>query len=162
MHTANKSNQVRFCNSFAYEKLKKSFAKIISKSQTGCGNSQYNKKWIYSIKTKQNKKIDKNAEIPEGWALGRIINWDKKLFPIKKINKQALKIERHKQEARILFNKFIESDYTSITQFALHTNCGKGSAGLILSWQKYIPEYKLFCKHGSHFKNNFPTAGNKV
>jgi hypothetical protein len=44
------------------------------KHQQGSRNSQYGKMWIYNIETHENTRINKEDEIPEGWAKGRKIN----------------------------------------------------------------------------------------
>ena len=43
----------------------------MSKSQTGSRNSQYGKKWIYSIIEERSVRINSTDDIPEGWLLGR-------------------------------------------------------------------------------------------
>lgn len=42
-----------------------------SKHQTGSGNSQYGKMWIYNEDLKSCTRIPKNNPIPEGWKRGR-------------------------------------------------------------------------------------------
>lgn len=44
--------------------------------QTGSGNSQYGTTWIYSIDSRETKRIKDGEEIPKGWKLGRIQNWE--------------------------------------------------------------------------------------
>ncbi len=56
------------------EKKKKKYKEI--KHQQGERNSQYGTKWIYNLKLRENKRVDKNSDIPEGWKLGRIGNFD--------------------------------------------------------------------------------------
>ena len=58
-----------------YEWARKEFAKYASKnakiSSKGERNSQYGTRWICNIKLKQNKKISKDANTPNGWISGR-------------------------------------------------------------------------------------------
>lgn len=65
--------QVR--NSRMYEHIRKECAEYTSKRmkkhQKGKGNSQYGTQWICNIVLKENKKINKNEEILEGWVKGR-------------------------------------------------------------------------------------------
>ena len=42
--------------------------------QSGDKNSQFGTCWIYNEELKQNKKINKTEEIPNGWKLGRKLN----------------------------------------------------------------------------------------
>lgn len=46
-----------------------------SKHQSGKNNSQYGKRWIYSLKEKMSKKISKDEELPQGWFEGRKIKF---------------------------------------------------------------------------------------
>lgn len=69
-------NQNRYFNSHLYESLKTNFSKVMSNSQSGQHNSQFGKKWIYNDDLKISKKIDTMITVPEGWLLGRKINWD--------------------------------------------------------------------------------------
>ena len=41
----------------------------------GENNSQFNTKWIYSIDQQRSMRIEKNADIPQGWLLGRKIKF---------------------------------------------------------------------------------------
>lgn len=40
-------------------------------------NSQYNTMWIYNDVQMKNRKICKNSNVPHGWKIGRIVNWEK-------------------------------------------------------------------------------------
>ena len=59
-----------------YEKLKQEFSKAMKYWQTGEGNSQYGKIWVYNPQAKQNKKILKSESVPDGWLKGRVLNWE--------------------------------------------------------------------------------------
>lgn len=74
MMCASSRNQIR--NNKQYGWLKKKLAEAMSASQTGKNNSQYGTKWIFNTKLKETKKISKSDVIPEGWSLGRVINWN--------------------------------------------------------------------------------------
>lgn len=60
------------------EDFKKFISKITSKAQTGKGNSQYGKKWIFNLELKKSKLI-KKEELPtylsNSWILGRKIKF---------------------------------------------------------------------------------------
>ena len=47
----------------------------MSESNSGSRNSQYGKKWIYSIIEEKSVRINSDADIPEGWLLGRKIKF---------------------------------------------------------------------------------------
>jgi hypothetical protein len=55
------------------EKRKKKFQEI--GHQQGSKNSQYGTMWIHNTELKQNKKIKKNDDIPEGWVKGRVMDF---------------------------------------------------------------------------------------
>lgn len=54
---------------------KRKIGEANSKYQSGKGNSQYGKIWIYNEELKESKRIDKSSEIPNGWERGRKIKW---------------------------------------------------------------------------------------
>ena len=62
-------------NSRAYEFIRTQHAKFIGDknkvSHKGKGNPQYGTRWICNIQMKENKKIYKDQNIPDGWILGR-------------------------------------------------------------------------------------------
>lgn len=75
-----KSN--RYFNSRLYELKRKDFSKVMSFSQSGLKNSQIGKIWIYNLELKQTLKIQKcdlNFYLENGFIIGRIINFDKKI-----------------------------------------------------------------------------------
>jgi hypothetical protein len=71
-------NQERYkVSNRAYGNLRQEFAESMKLSQSGEGNSSYGKMWICNVNLKQNKKIPKSENIPEGWIKGRVVNWEK-------------------------------------------------------------------------------------
>lgn len=54
-----------------YEAVRIEIVKLIKVAQKGKGNSQYNTMWICNNGLKENKKISKDDDIPEGWIKGR-------------------------------------------------------------------------------------------
>jgi hypothetical protein len=64
----------RIKSSRMYEWVRKEFSKYISKRNSkmkGKMNSQYGTMWISNLELKENKKIHREEEIPEGWVKGR-------------------------------------------------------------------------------------------
>jgi group I intron endonuclease len=57
------------------EETKKKIGEITKRAQTGSGNSQYGKIWIFNEELKQSVRINKNEQIPFGWKLGRKIKF---------------------------------------------------------------------------------------
>lgn len=64
-------------NSRIYEKFRERYSKECSISFKGKGNNQFGTKWIYNPVLRLNKKILLSDNLPEGWCLGRILNWKK-------------------------------------------------------------------------------------
>jgi hypothetical protein len=59
--------------------------------QKGEKNSQYGTRWIHNMELKVSKRIDKGDLLPEGWSEGRVIDFDKKLNPVKRVRRKAVK-----------------------------------------------------------------------
>ena len=87
--------QVR--NSRMYEQIRKICAKATSKrmklAQKGERNSQYGTRYICNVVLKENRKIRREDEVPEGWILGRN-RW-------KEIDKRAERSKREKLQKYI-------------------------------------------------------------
>lgn len=72
----NSDTQQRYFNSRLYESRKVNFSTVMKNEQSGEKKSQFGTRWIFNDDLKQNKKIPKDYEIPEGWKEGRKLNWD--------------------------------------------------------------------------------------
>jgi group I intron endonuclease len=57
------------------EETKKKIGEITKRAQTGSGNSQYGKIWIFNEELKRSVRIDKNEQVPFGWKFGRKIKF---------------------------------------------------------------------------------------
>ena len=72
MFKMNPSNKYeRYINSRLYESIRIDAKHVMSIAQSGEKNSQYGTKWINNPITKEDKKINKDDPIPEGWLTGR-------------------------------------------------------------------------------------------
>lgn len=76
-----KSHQ-RYITSRKYEYLKKEASGLMSRLQSGNGNSQYDTVWIHNKVLKKCKKAKKNSIIEDGWELGRILDWNRNRFNV--------------------------------------------------------------------------------
>jgi hypothetical protein len=136
-----------------YGWLRRRLAVAMSIQQTGAGNSQFGLIWIHNKVFKENKKIKKTEIIPDGWQMGRVINFNK---PIKdpNFNYKRASYDRKKEEAKQLanelFDKFKKSKYNSICAFAKANNTTQPR--LCMLWKKYVDEYKQNRQHGKSFK----------
>lgn len=60
-----------------YGWLKRMFAETQSQRQNGINNSQFGNRWIHNNSLKQSKKIKQCEALPEGWAEGRRMNFNR-------------------------------------------------------------------------------------
>lgn len=54
---------------------KQKISVALSKISKGEDNSQYGTKWIHNNSLRENKKIDKDCLLEEGWEDGRVLDW---------------------------------------------------------------------------------------
>jgi len=141
-----------------YGWLKEKFSEEMSRSQTGEGNSQFGTIWIYNLDLKRSKKVkyfEIEKKITEGWKIGRKINFEPSVSELNKLEKKRinkeLKIEKEnniKTQTKLLFKKYMESDYISLNSFAKdHFN--KSLVTLTKRFIKYINGYEKASKQGS-------------
>lgn len=128
-------NQIRYFNSRLYESLKKNFSNLMSLVQNGKNNSQYGTMWICNIELKENRKIRKYEEIPEGWIKGRN-SWNKK-NTAKKTKRENLKL---KEETMFYWNLFKNGEYYSLREFCRNIY-PKSHVIFTKHLKKYISEY---------------------
>lgn len=57
-----------------YGWLRRRFAEVQSRNQSGDGNSQFGTKWILNRELQISKKIPVTDKVPVGWELGRIVD----------------------------------------------------------------------------------------
>ena len=57
------------------DETKKKISLALSEISKGEGNSQYGTKWIHNNSLRENKKIDKDCPLEEGWEDGRVLDW---------------------------------------------------------------------------------------
>jgi len=72
-HKLGKMKYDNFKNKKHTKESKEKIGKANSIKGKGNNNSQFGTCWIYNEELKQNKKIYRRDEIPEGWKLGRKI-----------------------------------------------------------------------------------------
>lgn len=94
----------------SYGWLKKRLSEVVSKSQTGEGNSQFGTRWIHHRELKKSKKIKKFELLPEGWSEGRMINFEKIEFKEQKEKKQGIKKEEEINYLRKVMYYYRDND----------------------------------------------------
>lgn len=124
----------------AIEKKKKKLKEI--KHQQGSKNSQYGKKWIHNLKLKQSMRIDKNSEIPEGWKLGRIINFDSHIQKLKRKENNKLKSENEINNKIAYYEKMYKLYLTKgFSYIRDELKYNKTRESLIVQFKKYVKSY---------------------
>jgi hypothetical protein len=127
------SDQERFITNRDYERYKIYFSKSMSISQSKENNNQYGTIWINNKALKENKKLPKFEEIPDGWDKGRIINWDKyNKKETLKANKQKERIDKWR---KIMYyyrdNDISMRDLSKKFEIGINAN---------VNFEKYFPE----------------------
>lgn len=113
------SNHNRYVNSRLYESARKNIGKIMSKSQSGSGNSQFGKVWVSHIKNRHTCKIDKDEldkYLEKGYIQKRIVCWDS-FTKEENIKKEKLKEKMSKLDNSI--NLLIIEKESLIKELAL-------------------------------------------
>lgn len=142
-------NQTRYSNNKHYEWLRINFSKTQSMLQSGKNNSQFNKIWIHNVQLKKSRKISKYDTVPEGWQLGRIVNFNKTAKI--KIDTRKIKEEEYRLLAQRLYDSYINGDFKSIREFCRLDNYKHSHVSLIRLWKKYIPGFAENVKKGRRF-----------
>jgi hypothetical protein len=127
----------RYFNSRLYELKRKDFSKVMSRAQNGKNNSQYGKVWIYNTKLEKSVKVDKSKldeYIIEGWAKGRIVDFNK------------MKKSSHKTEEKFYNEKVLSNYLMGIIEnkFKIKSNDRIGSINSLkdLLYEKYVIQDK--------------------
>jgi len=118
----------------SYRKVRENFSQLQSISQTGEGNSQFGTKWVYSQELKLSKKIKISDEIPEGFLLGRVINFDKLLKPT---------ITELKKQKNVLLYTELYRIYNELgwKQFVKQTGYNKSKPNFVQMCSRHAEDY---------------------
>lgn len=157
-----------------YGWLRERFSSEMSRSQTGTGNSQFGKKWIYNPVLKQNKRILKTDSIPDGWFSGRVLDFDLYSESLRKKEQNKLErqknnlqkefdLEQRKKQKEIekteyknyilsLYDLYKSGNYYSINEFHKINKLSISRMTITNYWLKYIPEYKENSKEGKRYR----------
>jgi hypothetical protein len=130
----------RYCPSRKYEFLRNEYSKAQSLGQLGTNNSQYGTKWITNLV--EEKKINKNLPIPEGWYIGR-----KSKYEILKRNQEEtlLKKQEHelmrenaRKELRALYEIYNKYGFNKLVEM---TSYAYSSQNLVAAFKRHLPEF---------------------
>ncbi len=116
MCNAHGDSQERYVNSRLYESCRESFRQAMCDLQGGKKNSQYGTMWISNLKTRKNKKIQKDEEIIYPWVKGRN-KWKEEEHKQKIILNKERTSNNRKEIALKLWDKFKAGNYKSVRQF---------------------------------------------
>lgn len=135
-------------NNKLYGWVRRKFAKEMSLSQSKENNSQYGKKWIYSLEQKKSKKIPAGDPIPEGWQIGRKINFGLSKNELKKHrNKEKRLLEEKKKIEKLkpLYQRYVNGeDIVSISKDYQYSY-----VALYNSFRKYFPRVEKYTGRGN-------------
>lgn len=129
-----------------YEWSRKEFAKYISRNNKvaskGERNSQHGTRWICNVNLKENRKISKTDELPQGWILGRN-KWNMK--PL--LGTQLKRVERNQAlVSKVNLANIDFSKHGWATKLGKIINQSPQKARRWLS--KYMPGVKAFHRMG--------------
>jgi hypothetical protein len=127
------------------EKRKKKLQEI--GHQQGEKNSQYGKMWIYNLELRQNTRIYKNEPIFEGWAKGRITDFDEYFRKIDEKNARKERRKKENKEKVELYTKYyflyLKYGFKYIKE---NFNYDKTQENLVMLFKKYVPEYVPYAR----------------
>lgn len=161
---ASNSGQQRYFSSRNYKKLREEFADLQSKAQSGLGNSQHGTKWIHNVELRLSKKIKKCEDIPEGWEVGRVLNFDLAKIKIdarlsarellcasrassfekflqdkeERTRKKAAQTIAYTEQFKEWYAIYAEKGYD---EFCEITGYDKSKPNLVMRFAKYVPEF---------------------
>jgi len=129
MMKCSSENQSRYMNSRLYELKRKDFSKVMSNSQSGKGNSQYGK----PRKDETKRKI-REALKYDGLTKRELRDLESKI-------RKETKEDNNKKYYKSLFEKFKNSNCSSIREFVRNGFYDKSHVSLTNNFKKYIKEY---------------------
>jgi hypothetical protein len=132
-----------------YGWIRKQLSLVMSELQSQEGNSQWGTRWIHNLELKQSKKIDANVDVPQGWQVGRIVNFNKVVTI--KIDKRKLIQEEAEKYANQLYEIFISGDFKSLRDFSRSKYYDKSHVSLIKLWKKYVHNFSNDVTQGKRF-----------
>ena len=146
-----------------YGWIKRKLSESQSKLMSGAGNNMFGKKWIANeFETVLTESAEADVLVGSGkYIMGKVAT---RAFCgclvrkrcVEHENKRKYTTERKTNEfvekTKALFDEFLQSDVTSITQFAKMKNTSQPAITQV--WKKYIPEYSMYAQHGKSFKKN--------
>lgn len=128
----------------AIEKKKKKLKEI--KHQQGEKNSQYETVWIYNLDLRENKKIKKYEPVPDGWNIGRIVNFNLYFEKQRKKQEKILLNEEKRKNIKNEKIKFYEEWYgiykdTDFKTFCQITGYSKSQQNLCAKFKEFVKDY---------------------
>lgn len=149
--SAKSDNQERYFNSRLYENFRTKFSEAQSFCQSGTKNSQFGTMWIVNLELRENKKIKKEDQIPEGWIKGYVTNFES-YFEKKKEKKERKRREKIKKE-KIKFD--YEEYYTKL--YKIYNEYGFEYMVNITGYDKSKPNFVMRC--AKYVKDFVPQNG---
>ena len=101
-------------NSRMYQSIRESLVPVWrdnGKRRVGSANGSYGTRWICNIELQENKKISKDAVIPDGWIAGRN-KWKDVIRSRELLEKQTKQLAEKKQRANTIYSDFVHKGIT--------------------------------------------------
>lgn len=143
-HLLAKAAMVMICqrpSNKLYGWVRRRHAKAQSVCQSKSGNSQYGTKWIHNLDIRESRKIKNQDPVPEGWQIGRVIDFD---MVIEKNNKKHnnKKLREEKRIAKIEQEREQYREY-----YKLYRQLGWQEFSEITKYPKSRPNFVMRCKY---------------
>lgn len=134
----------------ANEKRRETLKKI--KHQQGENNSQYGTMLIHNVELRKTIRIKRGDEIPEGWKIGAVYDFDLYFEKQKKREQQILLNEEKKKNKRNEKIKFYEEWYeiykdTDFKTFCQITGYSKSQQNLCAKFKEFVDGYSPRAKN---------------
>ena len=136
------TNQDRHITSRSFALLKQEFARLQSLNQSGGGNSQFGKRWIYNLSLRQSVSIDSSSPTPTGWEDGRVVDFAAfEKSELEKRNKVESALLKNEQLKTRLSEWYQIYKVTGFDGFVELTGYDKSWANIVMLFKRHLPEY---------------------
>lgn len=150
-------------NNKLYGWLRRRLAEVQSEAMAGSGNTMFNKRWVANesetrlVEIHEANELMKHGKYIAGKIAikapcGCLVRKRCRIHDDKRKKTAEKKKREFVNHARSLFNEFLQSNVTSVTQFAKLKNTSQPALTKI--WKKYVPEYLSSVEQGKSFKKH--------
>ena len=128
-------------NSRLYQALKKQYSQL-RKERMPFDSPSLGKIWIHSVELKKSILWEKTQPIPDGWNIGRVMNWDsylqRKLTNEERVSQLKLKFNKNIELYTNMYNDYLECGLPYVRK---KYNYDKSQENLGMLFKRYVKEY---------------------